>query len=158
MTEEASLECRLKEIDETKNYLLDEIKHNDLMSEKYEKTCKYLNHVEHLLILVSTVTGCVSDSAFASLVCVLISITSSAVGMKICAITAGINKYKSIIKYIQIVLLGKDKLNTIEVLISKTLINTHDEFISTNSVLREHNKMKEEIKKLVKLLWNTLYK
>ena len=131
------------------------------MSEKYEKTCKYLNHVEHLLILVSTVTGCVSDSAFASLVCVLISITSSAVGMKICAITAGINKYKSIIKYIQIVLLGKDKLNTIEVLISKTLINTyitHDEFISTNSVLREHNKMKEEIKKLVKLLWNTLYK
>ena len=24
-----------------KNYLLEEIKHNDLMSEKYKKTCKY---------------------------------------------------------------------------------------------------------------------
>ena len=51
MTEEASLEFRLRKIDETRNYLLDEIKHNDLMSEKYKKTCKYLNYVEHLLFL-----------------------------------------------------------------------------------------------------------
>ena len=29
------------------------------MSEKYKKTCKYLNYVEDLLTLVSTVTGCV---------------------------------------------------------------------------------------------------
>ena len=27
------------------------------MSEKYKKTCKYSNYVEHLLILASTVTG-----------------------------------------------------------------------------------------------------
>ena len=59
------LSLDLKKIDETRNYLLDEIKHNDLMSEKYKKTCKYLNYVEHFLILVSTVTGCVSISAFA---------------------------------------------------------------------------------------------
>ena len=32
MTEEANLEFRLRKIDETRNYLLDEIKHNDLMS------------------------------------------------------------------------------------------------------------------------------
>ena len=56
------------------------------MSEKYKKTCKYLNYVEHLFILVSTVTGCVSISAFASLVCVPVGITSSAVGIKNCAI------------------------------------------------------------------------
>ena len=37
MVEEASLEFRLRKIDETRNYLLDEIKHNDLMSEKYLK-------------------------------------------------------------------------------------------------------------------------
>ena len=34
MTEEASLEIRLRKIDETRNYLLDEINHNDLMSKK----------------------------------------------------------------------------------------------------------------------------
>ena len=66
------------------------------MKEKYEKTCKYLNYVEHLLILASTVTGCVSISAFASLPSVPVVITSSTLGIKICAITVGIKKYKSI--------------------------------------------------------------
>ena len=65
MVEEASLEFRLRNTDETRNYLLGEINHNDLMSEKYKKTCKYLNYVEHLLILSSTISGCVSISAFA---------------------------------------------------------------------------------------------
>ena len=59
--------------------------------------------------------------------CVLVGSTSSAVGIKIFAITAGVKYYKSIIKkkkkkHDKIVLLGKDKLNTIEVLISKALI------------------------------------
>ena len=40
------------------------------MSKKYKKTCSYLNHVEQLLFLVSTITGSVSISASASLVCV----------------------------------------------------------------------------------------
>ena len=40
MVEVASIEFRLIKIDETRNYLLDEIKHTDLMSEKYKKTCK----------------------------------------------------------------------------------------------------------------------
>ena len=39
------------------------------MTEKYKKTSKYLKCVEHLLILVSTVTGCVPISAFDSIVC-----------------------------------------------------------------------------------------
>ena len=150
----SSLEFRLRKINETRNYLLDEIKHNDLMSEKYKKTCKYLNYILHLLILVLTVTGCVSISAFASLVCIPVGIMSSAVGIKPCAITAGNKKYKSIIKkkkktHDKIVLLPKDKLNTIEVLVSKSLINSYisyDEFVSVNNALREYNKMKEGIK------------
>ena len=46
-------------------------------------------------------------------------------------------------------LLAKTKLNTIEDLIFKALINSyinHDEFVSVNNVLREYNEMKEEIK------------
>ena len=66
MVEEVGLEFRLRNNYETKNYLLDEIKRNYLMSEKYKETCKYLNYVEHLLTLASAVTGCVSISAFAS--------------------------------------------------------------------------------------------
>ena len=124
------------------------------MSEKYKKTCKYLHYVENLLTLVSTVTGCVSISAYASLVRVLVNITSSAIRLKIWTITAGIKQYKSIIKkkkkkHDEIVLLGKDKLTTIEVLISKALIDSyisHDEFVSVNNVLTEYYETKTEIK------------
>ena len=98
MVEEASLEFRLRKIDETRNYVLDEIKHNDLWSKKYKKTRKYSNYVEHLLTLASTITGCVSISAFASLVHVPVGNRSSAIEIKVCAITAGIKKYKSIKK------------------------------------------------------------
>ena len=48
----------------------------------------------------------------------------------------------------KVVMLEKDKLNTIEVLISKLLIDSyisHDEFVSVNNALRECNGMKEEI-------------
>ena len=141
----SSLEFRFKKIDEKRNYLSEEINYNDLMSEKYKQTCTYLNFVEHLLILASAITGCVSVSSFASLVCVPIGITSSAVGLKLCAVTEGIKKCKSIIKkkkkmHDKIVLLGKIKLDTIEVLISKSLIDSyisHKELVSVNNVLRE---------------------
>ena len=67
------------------------------MSKKHEKVLYYfvrvLNYIEHLRISTSTVTGCVSISAFASLVGIPIVITSSAIILKICAITAGIKKY-----------------------------------------------------------------
>ena len=65
---------------------------------------------------------------------------------------AGIKQFKSIIKekkYDEIVLLEKTKLDIIEVLISKTLIDSniiYDNFFSVNNVLRENNKMKEEAK------------
>ena len=51
-----------------------------------------MNYIAHLLIVISAITGCVSISAFASLVGIPIGITSSAIGLKICAITAGIKK------------------------------------------------------------------
>ena len=97
MIEEASLEFRLIKNDEKKK-LSDEIKHNKLMSEKYKKTCKYLNYLVHLIVLVLTVTGSVLICAFASLVFVPVRIISSALGIKICVISTGIKKYKSIIK------------------------------------------------------------
>ena len=58
-------------------------------------------------------------------------------GLKIPVIIAGIKKYKLIIKkkkkkHDKIVLLAKSKLNSIEVLISKALINSnnsHNEFV-----------------------------
>ena len=68
------------------------------MSEKHKKVCITLIYIEDLPILASTITECVSISSFGSLVGIPVGITSSAIGLKLCAITAGIKKYKSIIK------------------------------------------------------------
>ena len=63
-----SQECRLKNIDETRNYFLEEIKKNEFMNKKHKKVCTSLNYIEHFLVLASTITGCVSVSAFAFLI------------------------------------------------------------------------------------------
>ena len=124
------------------------------MSKKNRKACRVLNYIEHSLIVISTITGCVSSSDFPSLVGIPIGITSSAIGLKICVITAGIKKYKSIIKKKKetdnkIVLLAKSILNSIKVLVSKALIDSnisHDEFVLINNVLKEFYDTEEEIK------------
>ena len=76
-----------------------------------------------------------------------IGITSSAAGLEICVIAARIKKYKSIIKKMKkkhdkIVLLAKSKLSSIQVLISKALIDSvisHDEFVLINNVLKKYD-------------------
>ena len=48
-------------------------------------------------------------------------------------------------------MLAKTKLNSIEVLISKALINSnisHDEFVLTNNALKEYVNMTEKVKKI----------
>ena len=120
---------RLQNIDETRNYYLEEIKQIELMNIKYEKVCTTLNYIENVLVLASAITGCISVSAFASfLLLTSIGITSSVIKLKTGAIAAKIKKYKLTIKkrkqkHEKIVLLAKSRLNSIKDLISKTLID-----------------------------------
>ena len=61
--ENISKEFRLKNIDKTRNYFLEEIEQNGLMSKKHIKVCATLNYIEHFLILVSAITRRISISA-----------------------------------------------------------------------------------------------
>ena len=54
--ENISQKFRLKNIDEARNYFLEEIEQNKLLSKEYEKVCTPLNYIEHFLILASTIT------------------------------------------------------------------------------------------------------
>ena len=88
-----------------------------------------MNYIWNSCILVFTVTGLSFISYFASLVGISIRITVSAKGLKMFSITAGIKKYKLVIKKKEkklnkIVLLAKTKLNSIEFLISKDLTDS----------------------------------
>ena len=135
--EKTSQKFRSKNIDEARNYFLEEIKQDELMSKKQRKVFSTLNYVEHFLILASAITGRISISVFASLIGIFIRITSSAIELKICAITAEIKKDKLIIKKKkknreEKVFLAKFKLYKIEVLIYKALIDSvisHDETV-----------------------------
>ena len=134
--------------------MIEEINQNELMSKKHKNVCRILNYIEHSLIIIFRIAGCVSISAFASLVVIPIGITSSAIRLKVCVITTGIKKYKSISKkkrkkHNKMLFLAKSKLNSIEVLISKALNDSnikHDGFVLINYVLKELYDMKEEIK------------
>ena len=135
---------RKKNIDKRRNYLSEKINQNDLMRRKNKNVYTVLYYIEIQLILIFTVSGCVSISAFA-LAGIHIGITSSEIELKICVRTAGIKKYKSIIKkekkkHDKTVLFTESKLNSVEVLTSKALI---DEFALTNDVLKEFYHMKE---------------
>ena len=55
---------KLKEINEEKNYVIEEIKQDELISKKNKMILKILNYTEHLLILASTVYVLVSVFAF----------------------------------------------------------------------------------------------
>ena len=98
------------------------------------------------IVQASTITGIISISAFTSLLGSPIGIMSSAKGVKLCAIAVGIKEYKPVIKkkkkkHDEIVLLAKSKLNNIELLISKVLIDSntsHDEFVFINNKLKEY--------------------
>ena len=60
-----SQEFTFKKIDQIGNYLIDKTQQNDLMSKHKNEKCMVLNYTEHVLVLVSTITGCVSIFAFA---------------------------------------------------------------------------------------------
>ena len=124
-----------------------------MTSKKHKKVSTTLNNIEIFLVLASKITGYTSISVSDSFLGILIGITSSAIRLKICAITTGIKKFKSIIKekkkHDETVFLEKSKLNSTEVLISKVSIVSvisHDEFVLINNVLKEYNEMKDNVK------------
>ena len=107
-----------------------------MISRKHIKDCTTLNYIEYFLILIPAITVCISISAFVSLLDIPIGITSTAIELKIYVIAVGIKNYKLIIKkkkkkHDKIVFLIKSNLSSMEVLISKALIDSnisHDDF------------------------------
>ena len=102
-------------------------------------------YIEKLLILVPAGTRCVSVFALASWIGIPIGIGSATVAKRVCAIAAINEKSKSVIKkkvekHDKIILLLRTKFNTIEILVSKALIDpqiSHEEYVSVHGLLKE---------------------
>ena len=52
------------------------------MNKKHKKVCRVLNYTNRSFIVISTITGCVFISAFASLVGIPIEMASSTIGLE----------------------------------------------------------------------------
>ena len=63
------------------------------MSKMHKKVSTTPNYIEHFRILIFAVTEFISISAFSSLIGISVTVTSSAIGLKIRAITAGMKRY-----------------------------------------------------------------
>ena len=80
-------------------FSLNEYEKNDkiilkyLISKKHKKVCTILTYIEHFLIWASKITGCISISAFSSLLGFPMGIANSAIGLKLCATTSGTRDY-----------------------------------------------------------------
>ena len=68
------------------------------MNNELKKVCTTVNYMEKFLILTSTITVWISISDFLSLLGIPIGITSCAIRIKICAISAEIKNHKSIMQ------------------------------------------------------------
>ena len=66
-----------------RNYLIEEINQNELISKKHKMICTTLNYIEHFLVVAFTITGYVSISAFASLIGITMQTESSAIKINI---------------------------------------------------------------------------
>ena len=77
--EKISHKFRSNKIDGTRNYFIEEMKQNDLMSKKYKKVCTASKYVKQSLVLNFAVTLFVSIFTFFLLGGIPIRIVSSAV-------------------------------------------------------------------------------
>ena len=91
MTEEnISQQFWLKNKDETRNNLIEELNWNELMSKKHREVCTTLNYIEHFTSYFRFYNYWMF---FHFLFCFFIWYSNnSAIGLKICAITVAIKK------------------------------------------------------------------
>ena len=136
LTEQTKI--RLAKITEIENHFYQEINQRKSCSKKLSKYVAAFDCIDKVLIVLSTITGEVSICSFTSVVGAPVGIVRASFAL-IVSLTTGIvkkllsttgNKKK---KQDKIFMLAKNKLNSIETLISQALIDmeiSHEEFVT----------------------------
>ena len=136
---------RLDEISKIDKYFIEEINQRKLYSKKLNKYITTFDYIDKILIILNVTTGGVSIISFASAIGAPVGIVSACFTL-IFSLTTGIVKKllditrKKKKKNDKILMLAKSKRNSIDTLISQTLIDmtiSHEEFIT---VLKEKDR------------------
>ena len=143
---------RLNETKKIKDYFNSEIQERKTISKKLSKYVAAFDYIDRTLIILSETSGGISVISFRSVIAVPAGIASANFTLIFSLTTGIIKKLLKIIrnkkkKHNKIVMLAKDKLNSIENLIFQALIGleiTHKEF---KTIVNEKDKYKQMKKK-----------
>ena len=145
---------RLSEIIGIENYFYEEINQRKSCSKKLNKYVTAFDFIDKVLIVLSATSSGVSIISFTSIVGAPVGIASASftlifllttgIGKKLLTITR--NKKK---KHDKILILAKNKLNSIETVLSRALIDmeiSHEEYSTILKVKDKHERMKDNLK------------
>ena len=129
---------RLSEISKIENYFQEEINQRKTSSKKLSKYVTAFDYIDNVLIVLGTTRGGVSIIFFTSVVGAPVGISSVSFTLIFSLTTGIIKKLLSITrnkkkKHDKILMLARNKLNSIETLIPQALIDmgkSHEEFIA----------------------------
>ena len=142
---------RLDEIKKIENYFNSEINQRKLCSKKLSKYVTAFDYIDKILIVLSATTGGVCIVSHATVAGAPVRIASTGFTIVFSLTTGIIKKLISTTKrkkkkHDKIIMLVKSKLNSIETLVSKALIDmeiSHKEFITILKEKDKYEKMKE---------------
>ena len=141
---------RLDEIKKIKDYFHEEINQRKLSSKKLNKYVTTFNYIDKILTVLNATTGGLSIISHATVVGAPVWIVSDGFTM-VFSLATGITKKLLKItrnkkkKHNKILMLAKSKLNRIESLVSKALINMN---ISHEENVKVKEKMKENVRNI----------
>ena len=147
---------RLDEINKTRNYFENEIKERKDIIKKLNKYLVSFDYLDKIFIALSASFGALNIASYASVVGTPAGIAGSSLTL-IFTIGTGISKSllnvtkKRKKKHNKIIALTKDKLNTIDTLLSSALNDSeisHEEFTNIINEANIYENIKENIKKL----------
>ena len=132
-----------------------EINQGKSYSKKFSKYIVAFDYIDKILILLSATTGGVSIISFTSIVGAPVEMVSASFTLIFSLTTAIVKKLLRITrkkkkkKHDEILMLAKSKLNSIETLISQTLIDmeiSHEKFIAILKERDKYEKMEDNLR------------
>ena len=136
-------------------YFYQEINQRKSCSQKLNKYVTVFDYIDKILIVLNATSSGVSIISFTSVVGTLIGIVSVSLTLSFSLTTGIVKKLQNITrnkkkKHDKVFMLAKNKLNSIETLISQALIDmdiSHEKFITVLNEKDKHERMKNNLRK-----------
>ena len=142
---------RLNKINEIKDYFIAEIEETELMSKILSKYIASFDYFDKSLIFLSATSGSISIASFATVIGTPAGIANASLSLTFSLSTGLVKKLLKTTrnkkkKHRKIVMLARNKLNSIESKISEALINnqiSHEDFMTIFTEGRNYRELKE---------------